>query len=136
MIAAMIAVSAVSAWTNLAGNAISAVPVRISPAGTVQFEFAGGESRDLPLSVFPASERRRILVRLRRPELPSRLHEVRRRICGELRIQAARHAAGLLKDEAFFSKKSALKESWAYILSKPEYGLNADEISYWKERIE
>ena len=125
-------VAAFSAWTNTARRVVWAEPVRIDATRVVMNCRAGG-MRELPLTVFPAGERRRLRAVLGECELPARLRELRATFAADLVRAEQRHAGGALTDEELAAKRARVDAAWLAALGRAR--LAADEIAYWKGRL-
>ena len=133
----------VSAWTNAAGRVITAAPVRIDGQKVVMASVkgSGGGMRDegrvvtnsYPLSVFMASEQKRIRRALGEYELPRKAAEVRTVLAADLARAEARAKAGRMTPEALAEKRKVVAGAWAHELEK--HGLKEKEIEYWKGRL-
>ena len=107
------AVTAIGAYTNLAGNVVSGAPVALDRR-TVSLSNAVETAR-YPLSIFPESEQRRIAADFGQPRVPP---AVRRAIDGAEKAMARsrkRAELGLCtkeESEAFCTKSSAALKSY------------------------
>ena len=120
-----------SAWTNTAGRVITAEPVRI--AGDRVEMARGAVTNSYPLSVFMASEQKRIRRALGEYELPRKAAEVRTVLAADLARAEARAKAGRMTPEALAEKRKVVAGAWAHELEK--HGLKEKEIEYWKGRL-
>ena len=126
---------AVSAWTNVAGNVISAEPLRLeTPNVVMRMEGANVETR-LPLAAFPATERHRLRLATGAYELPRRAADVRTVFAADLARAEARAKAGRMTPEALAAKRARIAAAWARELGKKEHGLTAKEIDFWKGEL-
>ena len=132
-----------SAWTNVAGNVISAEPLRIEKNVVVMVTKGSGEGmRDevkvttnrYPLAAFPAAEQRRMRLKTGDYELPRKAADVRAVLADGLARAEARAKAGRMTPEALQAKRARTAAAWAHELEKREHGLTKDEIEEWKER--
>ena len=124
--------AAFTAWTNTARRVVRAEPVRIGAASVVLNCRAGGV-RELPLAVFPESERRRLRAALGEHELPVRLRELRATFAADLVRAEQRHAGGALADEAFAAKRARVYAAWRDALDRSR--LAPAEVAYWKGHL-
>lgn len=131
----------VSAWTNVAGNVISAEPLRIEKNVVVMVTKGSGEGmRDevkvttnrYPLKAFPASEQRRMRLKTGDYELPRKAADVRAVLADGLARAEARAKAGRMTPEALQAKRARTAAAWAHELEKKEHGLTKKEIEQWK----
>lgn len=134
----------VSAWTNVAGNVISAEPLRIEKNVAVMVAKGSGEGmRDgggattnrYPLATFPASEQRRMRLKTGDYELPRKAADVQTVLAEGLARAEARAKAGRMSQEALEAKRNRTAAAWAYELEKTSHGLTPEEIEYWKGKI-
>ena len=134
----------VSAWTNVAGNVISAEPLRIEKNVVVMVTKGSGEGmRDevkvttnrYPLKAFPASEQRRMRLKTGDYELPRKAADVRAVLADGLARAAARAKARRMTPEALQAKRARTAAAWAHELEKTSHGLTPEEIEYWKGKI-
>ena len=88
---------------------------------------------ELPLSIFPTDEQRRIKASLGVRELPAALAELRTLFAFELKRATERHAGGAMSDEGFAAKSVKVNLAWQKALSDAK--LPPDEIAYWKGRL-
>ncbi|MGN0832287.1 MAG: hypothetical protein ACI4RD_01395 [Kiritimatiellia bacterium] len=121
-----------AAWTNTARQVVWAEPVRIGPTSVVLNCRAGGR-RELPLTVFPESERRRLKAALGEYELPVRLRELRAVLAADLVRAEQRHTGGVLTDEKFAAKRARVNAAWLAALGRAQ--LAPAEVEYWKGRL-
>ncbi|MGN0854859.1 MAG: hypothetical protein ACI4R9_04990 [Kiritimatiellia bacterium] len=124
--------AAFTAWTNTARQVVWAEPVRIDAARVVLNCRAGG-TRELPLTVFPESERRRLRAALGAYELPAPLRELRATFAADLLRAEQRHAGGALTDEEFAAKRARVNAAWRDALARAR--LTPAEVEYWKGRL-
>ena len=133
-----------SAWTNVAGNVISAEPLRIEKNVVVMVTKGSGEGmRDevkvttnrYPLAAFPASEQRRMRLKTGDYELPRKAADVRAVLADGLARAEARAKAGRMTPEALQAKRARTAAAWAHELEKTSHGLTPEEIEYWKGKI-
>lgn len=122
-----------SAWTNVAGNVISAAPLRIEASDVVMV--AGGVTNRYPLKAFPAAEQRRMRLRTGDYELPRKVADVQSILAAGLSRAEARAKAGRMTPEALQAKRTRTAAAWAHELEKKEHGLTAEEIKYWKGKV-
>ena len=127
-----LAVAVVSVWTNVAGNVISAAPVRIAGKSVEMVAGEEGKGMRFPLATFPASERRRIRLALGEYELPRRAADIRAIFAADLARAEARAKAGRMTDEELKAKRANITAAWAHELEKPKHGLTKEEIEHWK----
>lgn len=134
----------VSAWTNVAGNVISAEPLRIEKNVAVMVTKGSGEGmRDevkvttnrYPLATFPASEQRRMRLKTGDYELPRKAADVRTVLAEGLARAEARAKAGRMSQEALEAKRTRTAAAWAHELEKNAHGFTPEEIEYWKGKI-
>ena len=133
-----------SAWTNVAGNVISAEPLRIEKTVVVMVIEGSGEGmRDegrvttnrYPLAAFPAAEQRRMRLMTGDYELPRKAADVRAVLADGLARAEARAKAGRMTPEALQAKRARTAAAWAHELEKTSHGLTPEEIEYWKGKI-
>lgn len=141
-----------SAWTNVAGNVISAEPLRIEKTVVVMVIEGSGEGmskgsgegmRDegrvttnrYPLAAFPAAEQRRMRLVTGDYELPRKAADVRAVLADGLARAEARAKAGRMTPEALQAKRARTAAAWAHELEKTSHGLTPEEIEYWKGKI-
>ena len=133
-----------SAWTNVAGNVISAEPLRIEKTVAVMVIEGSGEGmRDegrvttnrYPLAAFPAAEQRRMRLMTGDYELPRKAADVRAVLADGLARAEARAKAGRMTPEALQAKRARTAAAWAHELEKTSHGLTPEEIEYWKGKI-
>ena len=133
-----------SAWTNVAGNVISAEPLRIEKNVAVMVTKESGEGmRDevkvttnrYPLAAFPAAEQRRMRLKTGDYELPRKAADVRAVLADGLARAEARAKAGRMTPEALQAKRARTAAAWAHELEKTSHGLTPEEIEYWKGKI-
>ena len=124
--------AAFTAWTNTARQVVWAEPVRIEAARVV-LNCRAGWLRELPLTVFPASERRRLKAALGEYELPARLAELRATFAADLSRAEQRHAGGALTDGELAAKRARVGAAWRHALARAR--LSPAEIAYWKGRL-
>ena len=141
-----------SAWTNVAGNVISAEPLRIEKNVAVMVAKGSGEgmskgsgegTRDegrvttnrYPLATFPASEQRRMRLKTGDYELPRKAADVQTVLAEGLARAEARAKAGRMSQEALEAKRTRTAAAWAHELEKTSHGLTPEEIEYWKGKI-
>lgn len=133
-----------SAWTNVAGNVISAEPLRIEKNVAVMVAKGSGEGmRDegsvttnrYPLATFPASEQRRMRLKTGDYELPRKAADVQTVLAEGLARAEARAKAGRMSQEALEAKRTRTAAAWAHELEKTSHGLTPKEIEYWKGKI-
>ena len=133
-----------SAWTNVAGNVISAEPLRIEKNVVVMVTKGSGEGmRDevkvttnrYPLAAFPAAEQRRMRLKTDDYELPRKAADVRAVLADGLARAEARTKAGRMTPEALQAKRARTAAAWAHELEKGAHGLTSEEIEYWKGKV-
>ena len=133
-----------SAWTNVAGNVISAEPLRIEKNVVVMVTKGSGEGmRDevkvttnrYPLAAFPAAEQRRMRLKTGDYELPRKAADVRAVLADGLARAEARAKAGRMTPEALQAKRARTAAAWAHELEKGAHGLTSEEIEYWKGKV-
>ena len=133
-----------SAWTNVAGNVISAEPLRIEKNVAVMVAKGSDEGmRDegsattnrYPLATFPASEQRRMRLKTGDYELPRKAADVQTVLAEGLTRAEARAKAGRMSQEALEAKRTRTAAAWAHELEKTSHGLTPEEIEYWKGKI-
>ena len=132
-----------SVWTNVAGNVISAEPLRIEKTVVVMVIEGSGEGmRDegrvatnrYPLAAFPAAEQRRMRLMTGDYELPRKAADVRAVLADGLARAEVRAKAGRMTPEALQVKRARTAAAWAHELEKKEHGLTKEEIEQWKEK--
>ena len=124
----------VSAWTNVAGNVISAEPLRIEK-NVVVMVTADAVTNRYPLAAFPAAEQRRVRLKTGDYELPRKAADVRAVLADGLARAEARAKAGRMTPEALQTKRARTAAAWAHELEKTSHGLTPEEIEYWKGKI-
>ena len=133
-----------SAWTNVAGNVISAEPLRIEKTVVVMVIEGSGEGmRDerrvttnrYPLAAFPAAEQRRMRLKTGDYELSRKAADVRAVLADGLARAEARAKAGRMTPEALQAKRARTAAAWAHELETTSHGLTPEEIEYWKGKI-
>ena len=124
----------VSAWTNVAGNVISAAPLRIEK-NVVVMETKDAATNRYPLKAFPAGEQRRMRLMTGDYELPRKAADVQAVLAAGLARAEARAKAGRMTPEALQAKRTRTAAAWAHELEKKEHGLTAEEIKYWKGKV-
>ena len=129
----LLAIAALSVWTNVTGNVISAAPVRIDGRNVVLRE--GTRELRLPLTAFPACEQRRLRLALGAYELPQKAAAVRTILAADLARAEARAKAGRMSAEELAAKRTRTAAAWAHELEKDRHGLSPKEIEYWKGKI-
>ena len=122
----------VSAWTNVAGNVISAEPLRIEKHAVVMVTADAATNR-YPLAAFPAAEQRRMRLMTGDCELPRKAADVRAVLADGLARAEARAKAGRMTPEALQAKRARTAAAWAHELEK--HGLKEEEKRYWRERL-
>lgn len=122
---------AVGVYTNLAGRTISADPVRLDGAKVV-FAVAPKGEREIPLSVFPASERTRIRSALGIREVPSSLRSVAAELAAQVRRAEVRAAAGRMTSEKLAAQRGAFAAAWRHSVGRA--ALSDEEKSFWVSR--
>ena len=123
-----------SAWTNVAGNVISAEPLRIEK-NVVVMVTADAVTNRYSLAAFPASEQRRMRLKTGDYELPRKAADVRAVLADGLARAEARAKAGRMTPEALQTKRARTAAAWAHELEKASHGLTPEEIEYWKGKI-
>lgn len=123
-----------SAWTNVAGNVISAEPLRIEKTVAVMVTRDEATNR-YPLAAFPAAEQRRMRLMTGDYELPRKAADVRAVLAEGLARAEARAKAGRMTPEALQAKRARTAAAWAHELEKTSHGLTPEEIEYWKGKI-
>ena len=123
-----------AAWTNVAGNVISAEPLRIEKTVAVMVTRDEATNR-YPLAAFPAAEQRRMRLKTGDYELPRKAADVRAVLADGLARAEARAKAGRMTPEALQAKRARTAAAWAHELEKTSHGLTPEEIEYWKGKI-
>lgn len=123
-----------SAWTNVAGNVISAEPLRIEKTVAVMVTRDEATNR-YPLAAFPAAEQRRMRLMTGDYELPRKAADVRAVLADGLARAEARAKAGRMTPEALQAKRARTAAAWAHELEKTSHGLTPEEIEYWKGKV-
>ena len=123
-----------AAWTNVAGNVISAEPLRIEKTVAVMVTRDEATNR-YPLAAFPAAEQRRMRLMTGDYELPRKAADVRAVLADGLARAEARAKAGRMTPEALQAKRARTAAAWAHELEKTTHGLTPEEIEYWKGKI-
>ena len=123
-----------AAWTNVAGNVISAEPLRIEKTVAVMVTRDEATNR-YPLAAFPAAEQRRMRLMTGDYELPRKAADVRAVLADGLARAEARAKAGRMTPEALQAKRARTAAAWAHELEKTSHGLTPEEIEYWKGKI-
>ena len=130
-----------SAWTNVAGNVISAEPLRIEKNVAVMVASEGMRdevkvtTNRYPLAAFPAAEQRRMRLKTGDYELPRKAADVRAVLADGLARAETRAKAGRMTPEALQAKRARTAAAWAHELEKKEHGLTKEEIEQWKKRL-
>lgn len=119
--------------TNLAGNVMTATPVRIDGAAVVLARSA--TTQTVALAAFSATEQARIRAVFGERRLPSGLAGLRSIYVAELERAEARRAGGAMSEEAFRKKAEKVRRAWERSLEKGKYGLSAEERAYWKGHL-
>ena len=123
-----------SAWTNVAGNVISAEPLRIEK-NVVVMVTADAVTNRYSLAAFPAAEQRRMRLMTGDYELPRKAADVRAVLADGLARAEARAKAGRMTPEALQAKRARTAAAWTHELEKGSHGLTSEEIEYWKGKI-
>ena len=123
-----------AAWTNVAGNVISAEPLRIEK-NVVVMVTADAVTNRYSLAAFPAAEQRRMRLKTGDYELPRKAADVRAVLADGLARAEARAKAGRMTPEALQTKRARTAAAWAHELEKTSHGLTPEEIEYWKGKI-
>ena len=123
-----------SAWTNVAGNVISAEPLRIEK-NVVVMVTADAVTNRHPLAAFSAAEQRRMRLMTGDYELPRKAADVRAVLADGLARAEARTKAGRMTPEALQTKRARTAAAWAHELEKGAHGLTSEEIEYWKGKV-
>ena len=123
-----------AAWTNVAGNVISAEPLRIEKTVAVMVTRDEATNR-YPLAAFPAAEQHRMRLMTGDYELPRKAADVRAVLADGLARAEARTKAGRMTPEALQAKRARTAAAWAHELEKTSHGLTPEEIEYWKGKI-
>ena len=123
-----------AAWTNVAGNVISAEPLRIEKTVAVMVTRDEATNR-YPLAAFPVTEQRRMRLKTGDYELPRKAADVRAVLADGLARAEARAKAGRMTPEALQAKRARTAAAWAHELEKGVHGLTPEEIEYWKGKI-
>lgn len=133
----MTALALALVWTNLAGTAISAEPLRVAGGRVVMVRRDGAVAvtNALPLAAFPVDEQRRIRRTLGEWTLPPRASGQRAIFASDLARAEALTAAGVMSAERLALKRQTIARAWAHELARPENGLSPEEIEHWKEHL-
>lgn len=95
------------AWTNIAGQVISAEPLRIDAA---TITFAGEPEQRYSRTIFSTNEVARIMRRLRVVEIPPALLPAQRRARHTIERARLLHAEGMLDDAALADRRERAKK--------------------------
>ena len=123
-----------AAWTNVAGNVISAEPLRIEK-NVVVMVTADAVTNRYSLAAFPAAEQRRMRLMTDDYELPRKAADVRAVLADGLARAEVRAKAGRMTPEALQAKRARTAAAWAHELEKGGHGLTSKEVEYWKGKI-
>lgn len=122
--------AASGSWTNVAGNAIEAVPLQIKGA-KVTFRLPGGDKTKYPLSLFPESEQLRLRKALGEYVLPDDLATKRSYIKMQLEKYDAMERDGLITAETAEERRNTQRKIWKFTVNRS--ALSPEEKAHWIE---
>jgi len=127
----VLSATAGEAYTNLAGRAIVATPVKVEN-GQVTFDCGADGVRALPMNVFPLSEQVRIRAAVGQREMPGELRALAAEIASQRKRAEARTKAGRMTPEKLAEYRENLSAGWCHAVDETK--LTEEEKSYWRNR--
>jgi len=138
LLSVVLSARAGESYTNLAGKAIAATPVKVE-GGKVTFSLEPSNSQTLkpsspqtlklPLGIFPSGEQARIKAAVGIREMPGELKGLAAEIASQRARYEARAKAGKLSQEKLAENLEMLAGSWRHAVE--ETNLSPEDKAYW-----